>query len=201
MDPRDEVPSAKNHTIPVLQNERYTVLMIEAPPSLETDKQELYREGIVEDVTDEDEEQRTIRAKKGKFVMSYETEPIIEFPGDASLEGMGPKQSEGEVISIREVGESSGTKGVGCDLDPRFPEADKKMGPAEDTVSILVDTSDSSKVLQIGARLHADLRARLVAFLKDNLDVFAWSHVDMVGINLEVMCHHLNIDPIRKGVR
>lgn len=35
--------------------------------------------------------------------------------------------------------ESSGMKDVEFDLDPRLSEVDKKMGPAEDTLSILVD--------------------------------------------------------------
>ena len=38
-------------------------------------------------------------------------------------------------------------------------------------------------------------------FLKDNLDVFAWSHEDMVGIDPSVMCHHPNISPEARPVR
>ena len=30
---------------------------------------------------------------------------------------------------------------------------------------------------------------------------FAWSHADMVGIDPEVMCHRLNINPNKKGIR
>ncbi|XP_024027003.1 uncharacterized protein LOC112093203 [Morus notabilis] len=33
------------------------------------------------------------------------------------------------------------------------------------------------------------------SFLKKNLDAFAWNHADMEGINPEVICHSLNIDP------
>lgn len=39
-------------------------------------------------------------------------------------------------------------------------------------------------------------------FLKANIIVvFVWSHVDMMRIDLEIMCHHLNIDLIKKRVR
>lgn len=31
-------------------------------------------------------------------------------------------------------------------------------------------------------------------FLKGNLDVFTWTHDDMVGINMKIMSHMLNID-------
>ena len=36
-------------------------------------------------------------------------------------------------------------------------------------------------------------------FLKANMDVVAWSHSDMVGIDPNVMCHKINIDPSKKG--
>ena len=37
-------------------------------------------------------------------------------------------------------------------------------------------------------------------FLCHNQDVFAWMHLDMVGIHLEIMCHRLNIDPQAKPI-
>lgn len=42
---------------------------------------------------------------------------------------------------------------------------------------ILVGGSDSSKVLHIGVKLEPGIRARLTTFLKNNLGVFAWSHM------------------------
>ena len=82
-----------------------------------------------------------------------------------------------------------------------MPETQVKTGAVADTLSILVDESDPSKELKIGEQLGPDLREILAAFLKNNLDVFAWNHSDMIGIHPEVMCHHLNIDPDRKGIR
>ena len=38
-------------------------------------------------------------------------------------------------------------------------------------------------------------------FFKDNLDIFAWKHSDMEGIDPKVMCHHLNLYSDRKLVR
>jgi hypothetical protein len=35
----------------------------------------------------------------------------------------------------------------------------------------------------------------LVAFLRRNSDVFAWSHEDMPEIDLSVIVHKLNMDP------
>ena len=32
-------------------------------------------------------------------------------------------------------------------------------------------------------------------FLKENLDVFAWSAYEAPGVNLEFICHHLIVNP------
>ncbi|KAL8102954.1 hypothetical protein AgCh_027474 [Apium graveolens] len=62
-------------------------------------------------------------------------------------------------------------------------------------------SNDPSKVLIIGFNLSPDLREDLARFLRRNLDVFTWSHSDMIGIDPNVMCHRLNLDPKKKGVR
>ncbi|XP_074356818.1 uncharacterized protein LOC141696593 [Apium graveolens] len=87
------------------------------------------------------------------------------------------------------------------DLDPRIPMPIEKTGPAEDTISIPVDKNDPSRVLKVGSQLDEEMRGGLTRFLIANLDVFAWSHSDMIGIDPEVMCHRLNILPNCKGIR
>ena len=42
------------------------------------------------------------------------------------------------------------------------------------------------------------MKDELVKFLKKNLDVFAWSHEDMSGIDKRVIEHSLNVDPTKK---
>ena len=74
-------------------------------------------------------------------------------------------------------------------------------GPAEDTVDVQATLGSDDKVLKIWSRLSLEVGDKLVEFLKANLDVFSWSHEDMIEIDLAVMCHHLNIDPSKKGAR
>ena len=38
-------------------------------------------------------------------------------------------------------------------------------------------------------------------FLKQNLDVFAWKHSEMEGIDPTIMCHCLNLDSDKKLIR
>ena len=54
---------------------------------------------------------------------------------------------------------------------------------------------------QIGTNLCLETKEGIVNFLKDNLDVFAWSHEDMPGIPASIIQHCLNVDPEKKPVQ
>ena len=54
---------------------------------------------------------------------------------------------------------------------------------------------EADKTTKIGTTLSTEMRTRLIRFLKENLDVFAWSHEDMPDISPEVIQHKLNVDP------
>ena len=69
---------------------------------------------------------------------------------------------------------------------------------AQETVVLAED--GTTKTTRIGTTLSPAMRARLVQFLKENLDVFAWSHENMPGISPEVIQHKLNVNPERKPV-
>ena len=60
---------------------------------------------------------------------------------------------------------------------------------------------EASKTTKIGTMLSPEMRTRLIQFLKENLDVFAWSHEDMSGIAPGVIQHKLNVNPERKSVK
>ena len=64
----------------------------------------------------------------------------------------------------------------------------------------LVD-EEPSKTTRIGTTLSSKMRIRLVQFLKENVDVFAWSHEDMPGISTKVIQHRLNVDPEKKPIQ
>jgi hypothetical protein len=58
---------------------------------------------------------------------------------------------------------------------------------------VLVDDLDRKG--KVGSQLEGELKAQLLAFFWTNIDVFAWSHEDMSGIDPFVMVHKLNVDP------
>ena len=60
---------------------------------------------------------------------------------------------------------------------------------------------ETARTTRIGMTLSPEMRTRLVQFLKENLDVFAWSHEDILGISLKVIQHKLNVNPEKKPIQ
>ena len=73
--------------------------------------------------------------------------------------------------------------------------------PVERLEEIPLDSTRLDKTTKIGTFASPTVRQALVAFLKENQDVYAWSHEDMSGINLSVMVHRLNVSPSFPPVR
>ncbi|XP_024020312.1 uncharacterized protein LOC112091304 [Morus notabilis] len=81
------------------------------------------------------------------------------------------------------------------DIDPRVQEEVTWLQPIEQLVEIRVDEGGPTKVLKMGSGLAPSLKIEVEDFFKKNLDVFTWNHADMEGIDAEVICHSLNVDP------
>ena len=67
--------------------------------------------------------------------------------------------------------------------------------PSEELDTIELEEGRPERTTKIGAKLPPKVKGSLVQFLKDNKDVFAWSHEDMPGINPSIISHKLNVDP------
>ena len=59
----------------------------------------------------------------------------------------------------------------------------------------------TTKTTKIRTTLSPEMKSMLVQFLKENLDVFAWSHEEMPGISPKVIEHKLNVNPEKKPVQ
>jgi len=57
-----------------------------------------------------------------------------------------------------------------------------------------VEVGPQGRKLRVGAQLSADEKGRLVKFLRDHLDVFAWGHDEMPGVDPSIIEHRLNVD-------
>ncbi|GKV07135.1 hypothetical protein SLEP1_g18937 [Rubroshorea leprosula] len=61
-------------------------------------------------------------------------------------------------------------------------EDETRAAPIEDVEEVPIDNRGLSRKTQIGTRLNPEERAELIAFLRANNDVFAWTSADMPGI-------------------
>ncbi|CAL2255449.1 unnamed protein product [Prunus armeniaca] len=57
------------------------------------------------------------------------------------------------------------------------------------------------RLLQINTQLTPAVCQELIRFSKENTDIFAWSHEDMLGISPDVITHRLSIYPQYRPVR
>ena len=60
---------------------------------------------------------------------------------------------------------------------------------------------ETVRTTRIRMTLSPEIRTRLIQFLKENPNVFAWSHEDMPSISTKVIQHRLNLDPEKKPVQ
>ena len=73
--------------------------------------------------------------------------------------------------------------------------------PIEVLEDISLDERNPERCTRVGADLEGRIKEDLVQFLRKNIDVFAWSHEDMPGIDPNVITHRLNVCPFSKPVR
>ena len=54
---------------------------------------------------------------------------------------------------------------------------------------------DSKRFFQVGTQIPLLEKEQLVDFLRRNVDVFAWDAYETPGLDLNFICHHLNVNP------
>ncbi|XP_052177499.1 uncharacterized protein LOC127791555 [Diospyros lotus] len=110
---------------------------------------------------------------------------------------------KGKKINMVSGGEARVTNGQGIshDLDPCDVDCDRTASPTDELEDVIVSSLNVKRRLQVGKGLSLEVKSQLTKFLKANLDVFAWNHEDMVGIDSRILQHRLNINPNHKPVR
>ncbi|GKV18278.1 hypothetical protein SLEP1_g28683 [Rubroshorea leprosula] len=89
---------------------------------------------------------------------------------------------------------------MGVEIVDNRPEDETRAASVEDVEEVLIDDRDPSRKTQIGTRLNPEVRAELIAFLRANNDVFAWTSIDMPEIPNLVSQHKLSANPLKKPV-
>jgi len=110
---------------------------------------------------------------KGKAVASTLDEPLVELDLRFTKEDLKEKKRE-----------------------KKDPLNAKLLRPIPDGEFELVPfKNDPSRNFKIGKHLPELVKAQLVACLRENANLFAWSAADMPGIIPSVACHQLTLDP------
>ena len=78
---------------------------------------------------------------------------------------------------------------------------EKSSEVVEALESIQLVDGEPTKITKVGTSLDPSTKEEIVKFLKENLDVFAWSHEDMPCISRDIIQHQLNVNPERKLVQ
>ena len=79
--------------------------------------------------------------------------------------------------------------------------AEKEEENVEALETVELVNEEPIKTTKVGTTMSADMKKKLVQFLKENLVVFAWSHEDMLSISPKVIQHRLNVDLEKKLVQ
>jgi hypothetical protein len=69
----------------------------------------------------------------------------------------------------------------------------KLVEPTEKLEVIVLYNEKPDKTTNIGTKMNGRIRKVVIEFLKDNIDVFAWTHEDMPGIDPSIISHKLNV--------
>ncbi|XP_075654745.1 uncharacterized protein LOC142624900 [Castanea sativa] len=67
--------------------------------------------------------------------------------------------------------------------------------PACEKLEEIVIDDDPEKFFQVGAQLPSQEKKEMVIFLKRNIDVFSWNAYEAPKVDLNFICHHLNVNP------
>ena len=77
-------------------------------------------------------------------------------------------------------------------MDSQDKEKIVRVEPIEELLSIALDDQSLEKQVKVSSRLSPKEANELTKNLWQNVNVFAWSAADMLGIFLEVITHQLN---------
>ena len=67
-------------------------------------------------------------------------------------------------------------------------------GASYEGLEKVVINDDKEKVFQTRALLPPQEKEELILFLRRNINVFAWSAYEALGLNPDLICHHINVN-------
>ena len=96
--------------------------------------------------------------------------------------------------------------GVLLELARSLKQEEKVIQPHEERFKIVnLGTEEVKKEVKVGAVLEVNVKSRMVALLKEYVDIFAWSYQDMPGLDTDIVVHKLPLradcPPVKQKLR
>ena len=80
-------------------------------------------------------------------------------------------------------------------------DSDATKSTIEELEQVILIEHWPERKVYLGTGLSPELRKKLVQFLIDNIDCFAWSHLDIKGTPPDITTHQLSLDPRFRPVK
>ena len=103
--------------------------------------------------------------------------------------------------TVHAIEASEGDTGAFDSEDMQSNHKTEGVSPAEHTKKVPLCEDVPDRMVVIGKGLEEAEEVRLVQFLRNNQDVFAWSSSDLRGVSREVIEHTLTVNPKEKPVK
>ena len=103
---------------------------------------------------------------------------LVRFPMEHGI-----RELKGDQAAVRE-----------CYFASLGPETKHQTMAIDEGQKLVEPIEKLDKTTNIGTKRDGRIKESLIKFLKDNIDVFAWTHEDMPGIDPSVISHKLNLD-------
>ena len=68
-------------------------------------------------------------------------------------------------------------------------------GASYEELERVVISDDKENFFQVKTQLSPQEKEELMVFLRKNIDVFAWSAYEAPGVDPNLICYHLNVNP------
>ena len=114
---------------------------------------------------------------------------LLKFPTEHEI-----REVRGNQVAVRECYLAS-LRSEGQNQTMTIEERNILVKLSEELDTIELEDGHLEKMTKIGTNMPPKVKESLVQFLKNNKDVFAWSHEDMPGINPSIFSHKLNVNP------